>query len=251
MEAEPAKEVPAFDPSGVYHAYMGIQSESFIFRNQWDDSSFGPNGTEWEKHDIGNNFNGLTGWDGPAAVKYEGKFTDCEIRGNGTYQVSLTDFDFGNDKKFNLLYLSTDIPLEGNPVKFTDVKVKMNGSTRYTFDQGIVQGIDTDDDKDFYEVHCINIWNKDLLGGEEGLFSYAMPTDSIVLEFTVSGFAYDKAEEGAESAETVSAETTQPAEGLKDGGSGNIILVAVLAAVVLAAAAAAIILIARNRTQKK
>jgi hypothetical protein len=248
VEEKPVREIPPFDPNGVYHAYMGIQSASFIFRNQWDDSHLGPNGTAWEEHSIVNNFNGLTGWDGPDAVKYDGTFTDCEIKGNGTYQVKLTDFDFGNDEKFNLLYISTDIPLEGDPVKFTDTKVKMDGSTKYIFDEGVVPGIHTEDEKYYYEVHCINIWNKDLLGGDEGLFNYAMPSREIVLEFTVSGFAYDKAEEAVETADAVPA-TTAPSAETKDEGGVNVALVVALAVVGVAVIAAVILLIVRRKPQ--
>lgn len=202
--------IPAFDPNGTYMAYLSVQSENFIFRNQWADTAFGPGGSTWDSHSIGDNFNGLTGWDGPDAVAYDGTFTDTEIKGNGTYQVSLTDFDFGNDEMFNMLYISTDIPMEGNPVTFTDVKVIFNGSTKYTFDQGVIPGIDTKDEKDYYEVHCINIWNNDQLGGKEGLFANMIPGSEIVLEFTVNGFDYDKVEEVIE--EVVDSEDVTPEE---------------------------------------
>lgn len=204
--------VPTFDPNGVYHAYLGVQSQSYTFRNGWADESYGANGTTWEKQGIGNNFNGLTGWDGADAVVHAGTFTDVEIKGNGTYQVSLDDFDFGDDEMFNLLFVSTDIPLEGNPVSFTDVKVKLGGSTKYTFEKGLVPGIDTTDDNKYYEVHVLNIWNNDL-GGKDGLFPNMIPGNSIVLEFTVSGFDYDKVEEAVEVEPAV---TEEPKEEVKE-----------------------------------
>lgn len=58
--------VPAFaddvDLDGVYHAYIGVQSASYTFRNAYDDAQYGygtkaDDGTVW--------FDQLTGWDGP------------------------------------------------------------------------------------------------------------------------------------------------------------------------------------------
>lgn len=217
-EVEVVPETPVFDPNGVYKAYLGIQTQNYIFRNAWADESFGANGTSWEKNDIGNNFNGLTGWDGADAVKYDGTFTDVEIKGNGTYRVSLTDFDFGGDESLNLLFLSTDIPIEGNHVSFTNVKVILNGSTKYTFENGVIPGIDSRDDKEYYEVHCINIWNTEQLGGKDGLFGYVMPNKSVEIEFTVSGFAYDKVEEPVEEPveEVVEEDKEEPVEEVED-----------------------------------
>ena len=181
---------PPFEPEGVYHAYLGVQSASYTFRNAWADGSYGAEGGEWEKQPIGNNFYGLTGWDGDAVVR-GGVFADCEIKGNGDYTVTLNGFDFGEDESFNILFVSTDIPLAGHPVAFTDIIVRMDGSTKYIFDSGYIPGISSHETKDYYEVHCINIWSGDL-GGNDGLFGYSMPANSIELAFTVSGFDYDK-----------------------------------------------------------
>ncbi|MGF7143856.1 hypothetical protein HNQ56_002286 [Anaerotaenia torta] len=257
-EAVEKPEIPAFDPNGTYHAYLGIQSESFIFRNPWSDASYGANGTEWEKHGIGNNFNGLTGWDGADIITYPAVFTDCEIKGNGTYQVSISDFDFGNDSSFNTLFVSTDIPLEGNNLTFTNIKVIMGGSTKYTFDQGIVPGIDSTDEKDYYEVHCINIWNKEKLGGEEGLFAYSIPRDSIILEFTVSGFAYDKAEETAVTEPPAATEAAGTEDAIEANSSSEqegspVNPVVVVIAVILACAVigAVVTIVVKNKPKKQ
>lgn len=220
-----APAVPAFDASGTYHAFLGVQSESYIFRNGWSDTAYGANGDTWSKQSIGDNFNGLTGWDGATAVVYDGVFTDTEIKGNGTYKVSLEDFDFGNDMAFNLLFVSTDIPMAGNPLTFTDVKVLLNDSAKYTFDKAIVAGIDTKDEKDYYEFHCINIWNTELLGGQEGLFGTTIPGNSVAVEFTVSGFDYDKVEEVVEEVaeevvEEVAEATEAPTEAVDDAAEG-------------------------------
>ena len=116
----------------TYHAYLGIQSASYTFRNAWDEAQYG----QGIAADDGTNyFDRLTGWDGPTALNKGGTFTDAEITGDGTYSVSLTgDFDFGEDETLNLLFVSTDIPLDAG-VTISDVKIKFDGQTKYTFEE--------------------------------------------------------------------------------------------------------------------
>jgi hypothetical protein len=201
--------VPDFDPNGTYHAYLCVQSKNYIFRDSWADfNGFGYQGAGWGNYAIGDNFSGLTGWDGPDAVKYNGVFTDAEIKGNGTYRVELNDYDFAEDESFNMFFLSTDIPIAGNPAAFTDVKAILGGSTKYTFAGGYVTGVDTTDAKDYYEVQIINAYNAEL-GGETGLFPNMIPASGVIaIEFTVSGFAYDKADD-----EPVAEPSSSPADG--------------------------------------
>lgn len=168
-----------------YHAYIGVQSQSFTFRNAWDEASYGKgivgdDGMEY--------FNQLTGWDGPTAVNKGGNFTDVEITADGTYKVGVTDFDFGSDEYLNLLFVSTDIPVDSG-VTFSDVKIIMDGQTKYTFDDAFL----SPDSLTYLQPMAINIWNDDL-GKQDGLFSYMMPTSSIEIEFTVSGISSAAAE---------------------------------------------------------
>ena len=149
-------------------------------------------------------FDQITGWDGPTAVSKGGVFNDAEITGDGTYTVSVTDFDFGSDESLNLLFISTDIPLDSG-VTISDVKVTLDGNTKYTFDEAYL----SPDAKDYLEPMCINIWNDDL-GKEDGLFGYTMPQDSIELTFTVSGLGAAADDTAAE--EDAAAEDEAPAE---------------------------------------
>ncbi len=217
-EAAPAEETEAaaeeeaaaaadgvFDPNGEYNAYIGVQSASFTFRNAWNEGQYGKgitgdNGMVW--------FDQLTGWDGNTPLNKGGVFTDAVIKGNGTYSVSVTDFDFGADETLNLLFMSTDIPLN-EEVKFTDVKVIIDGQSKYTFDEAYL----SPDEMSYFQPMCINIWNDDL-GKEEGLFGYMMPTESIELQFTVSGFAYDNPDAAVE--ETTAAETETETEAAEE-----------------------------------
>jgi len=237
-QVEP-KSIPPFNANGSYNVFLGIQSKSYTFRNAWADESYGASGKDWANQPIGNNFFGLTGWDGGDAVVKNGLFTDVEIKGNGTYRVELNDYDFGDDDSLNLLFLSTDIPLEGNNITFKNVAVFIGGSKKYTFDKGFVPGVDNTEAKDYYEVHCINIWSEDL-GGADGLFGYVLSAPGpIALEFTVEGFAYDKAEEGdviepaPANTPTVTASDTASAESVFPVWLIIVIIVGVIAIIVI------------------
>ncbi len=213
-----------------YHAYLGIQSASFTFRNAWNEGTYGKDipaedGTYYFDH--------LTGWDGPTATNNGGTFTDAVITGDGTYTVSLTgDFDFGADETLNLLFISTDMPLDCGAT-ISDVKVKIDGSTKYTFDEAYLNP----DDKEYISPMMINIWNEDL-GKAEGLFGYTMPTSSVEIEFTVSGLgsASDAPAEEAPAEEAPASDAGAEAPAATGNTSA-----AALAGVMAVAAAAAIV----------
>ena len=226
----------------TYHAYIGVQSASFSFRNAWYEPSYGKGVTGDDGMVY---FDQITGWDGPTAVSKGGVFQDAEITGDGTYTVSVTDFDFGSDESLNLLFVSTDIPLDSG-VTISDVKVVLDGNTKYTFDEAYL----SPDAKEYLEPMCINIWNDDL-GKEEGLFGYVMPENSIELTFTVSGLGAASAEveeeTPAEETEAPAEETEAPAEKAPAAAeettapkTGNTAAGALLAVMGVAAAAAVV-----------
>jgi len=179
----------------TYHAYLGIQSASFTFRNAWDEASYG----QGQQTDDGLvYFDTLIGWDGSTPLDKGGDFTDAEITGDGTYKVGLSgDFDFGSDETLNLLFVSTDIPLDAG-VTISDVNVIFDGNTKYTFDEAFL----SPDSQTYMQPMAINIWNDDL-GKADGLFAYTMPSSSVEIEFTVSGMgsgAAASADSGADAA---------------------------------------------------
>lgn len=198
--AASALAIPASADEVSYHAYLGVQSASYTFRNAWNEPNYGQGVTSDDGMVY---FDQLTGWENPGniAVNKGGVFTDAEITGDGTYSVSVTDFDFGEDETLNLLFISTDIPLDAG-ITISDLKVIMDGNTKYTFDEAYLNP----DDKEYVSPMCINIWNDDL-GKQDGLFGYMMPTDSIELQFTVSGTGVEA--ETTEAAEEVTEETTE------------------------------------------
>lgn len=202
----------------TYHAYLGVQTNpSWIFRNAWNDGSFGQ---DYE------NFNSLSQDGAPADIA--GTFTDVEITGDGTYKVSLTGADLSSEEKFSLLFVSTDIPLDAG-VSITNVKVIIDGQTKYTFDEAFL----SPDDKEYMNVMARNIWNDDL-GGDDGLFGYTMPNDSVEMEFTVSGMGSGAAAaDTADTAGTAPVETTSPTT----GNASAAVMLSVMAAAGAAAAA--------------
>lgn len=212
--------IPA-SAADTYHAYIGVQTQNFTFRNAWNEGTYGKgitadDGTVW--------FDQLTGWDGPTALDKGGDFTDVEITGDGTYKVGVTNFDFGSDEYLNLLFVSTDMPLDCG-VTISDVKVIMDGQTKYTFDEAYL----SPDEKEYIQPMAINIWNDDL-GKQDGLFAYMMPTSSVEIEFTVSNFpAGAAAEEAPAETETTTAPTT-----------GNVPVAAMLAVMAVAGTAAVV-----------
>lgn len=225
--------LPVSAEDTTYHAYLGIQSASFTFRNAWDEAQYGKG---IAADDGTNYFDHLTGWDGPTALNKGGTFTDAEITGDGTYSVSLTgDFDFGEDETLNLLFVSTDIPLDAG-VTISDVKIKFDGQTKYTFEEAYLNP----DATQYVSPMAINIWNDDL-GKSDGLFGYTMPTDSVEIEFTVSGMgaaSSDAAEEAPAETEAAPApETTTTAPTTGNAPAALAVIPAVLAAAAMAVSA--------------
>ena len=215
MPEKPA--IPAFDPDGTYNAYLGVQMNNWFFRNGWADEHFGANGKSWDDYD-GNYFDRV--FHGDSNGPKPGVFTDAEIKGNGTYRVSLVDYDFENADVFNQLFVSTDIPLEGENLTFTDIKVIIGGSSRYTFEEGYIYGVDNNDERDYYEIYCISAWNGDL----KELFNDMVPTGGeIAVEFTVSGFNYDKTDDSVlpDNSNNVSSEQNTPMPTPEPDNSGD------------------------------
>ena len=246
VEAVP---VPEFDPNGTYKAYFGIQMDNWIFRDAWDSplgDPDGPDGSSWADFDR-SYFNEL--FDTTNGLQ-TGTINDAVIEGNGTYRVSVTDWDFKDASEFNQLYVSTNIPLAGENLKFTDIKVILGGSTRHTFRDAYILGIDSDDAHDYYRIGCLNRWNTDLWE----IFNDALPAEGeIAIEFTVSGFAYDNASAADEPAESTPAPaaatpapTPAPAD-TDDGGISGLLIGLIIGGVVLIAAVVVFVVMKKNK----
>ena len=172
LTAEEAKELIAKE----YNAYIGLQTENYIFRNAWNDT-YGRDDAE----NVGF-FNRLTGWDADNnAVDYGGTFEDALVSGEGTYTVSVTtgDMGFGSDSFFRLLFVSTEIPsklVKDGFMTIEDVQIKVgNAATqKYT---------DIDTSGDYARIVVIDQYNR-----SEDPFGYTMPAANtpITITFTVT-----------------------------------------------------------------
>ena len=234
-------EVPAFDPNAKYNAYIGIQTPTYTFRNAWDEAQYGK-ATEY--------FNQMTGWKDNEAVAKAATFTDAVIDGNGTYSVKVEGFgdwiaeDFTEQDYFNLLFVSTDIPLESD-VKITNVKLIIDGSTKHTDDEGF---IDTDPGVVYTKILVQNIWNPD----KAEISYYPIPKNSVEIQFTIEGFAYDNANGGVEETEakvytTKSQETTADSE----KGNGSTIIIVVVVVVIVAVVVVAAVVVAGKKKKSE
>ena len=173
LTAEEAKELIAKE----YNAYIGIQTENYIFRNSWDEASYGRDSV-----DNPGFFDRLTGWDADSnAVDYGGTFEDAVVAGDGTYTVSATlgDMGLGSDSYFRLLFVSTEIPsklVKEGFMNIEDVQIKIgsDATRKYT---------DVDVTGDYVRLVVIDQYNR-----SEDPFGYNMPqaNSTITITFTVT-----------------------------------------------------------------
>ena len=225
-----------FDANGEFNVYIGVQTATYSFRNAWNDS-YGLGTPEFDQ---------ITGWNGNDEVVRTGTISDAVIKGNGTYTVSLTGVDFADDAEtLNLLFLSTDIPLDKG-VELTDIKVKMGGKSVYDFDTAF-QDPDT---KDYIKALLINTYNDGFKADNEFAYTLSAGMD-IEVTFTVSGLAYDNPDAAA-SGDTAATEATSQSTETKseapettaananaeasNGGVSVGVIIAIVAAVVVVAA---------------
>ncbi len=173
-----------------YNAYMFMQTENYIFRNEWYDADYGIEGTYKDK------FYTLVGWDAELDglglppeerwIIYGGEFNDTQVQGNGAYSVSLKlgESGFGSDTYFRALGVSTDIPSqlynEGH-IDFSDVKI-------YFDDQPVKEFFYINTEKEYLSIVIVSEY---VSGVGIDSISYSMPVDHIQITFNVVGFDHD------------------------------------------------------------
>ena len=213
--------------ASAYTAYLGVQTNpNWIFRNGWNDGTFG--------RDNYSDFNSLSKDGKPADIA--GTFTDVEVTADGTYKVSLTGADLSDEEIFSQLFVSTDIPVSDS-ISVTNVKVIIDGNTKYTFDEGYLNP----DEKEYVQITAINIWNPDL----QDLFGYVMPNDTVEMEFTISGLdaagSADAGDAGAADAGEAETSTDAPAsDGETSAATTGNVPAAVMASVMAVAGVAVV-----------
>lgn len=161
--------------SNEVHAYLGVQTNVYTFRNAYSDGTYGAS-SEW--------FNTLIKWgdtngDGKNddIVDTGAVFTDATITENGSYTVGVSGYDFSQDSDgLNMLFISTDFPYYTS-MGVKDVVINCDG-TEYKVEKPIVMA---DNSGNMY-VELVNIYNTDAVPAE-----YVMPTDSLSVTFTITG----------------------------------------------------------------
>ena len=186
--------------NGTYHAYFGLQETgTWIFRDEWYSDTLGIDGKDMKKanltFDNGTLFQ--SGTDGVTAIEGT-QVQDVEIKGNGTYTVGVSNLNNALDTKgdaetkISMIYVDTDIPMtaKDNPVTISDVKLTCDGKeisvpsepffpSEYTDESGLLR------------FDAMNSYQKDKGEYADSPDITVVPTDSIQITFTVSGFNSD------------------------------------------------------------
>ena len=177
-EAAPlSEEEAAALQAADYNAYIGVQTENYVFRNSWNDT--------YGRDDENNPgfFERLTGWDSDNnAVDYGGSFVDAVLTAEGEYSVSLTtgEMAFGSDGFFRLLFVSTDLPsklVKEGYVTIDNVRTKIGDAATQDY-------TDVDTSGDYVRIVVIDQYNR-----SEEPFGYNMPgaDATITITFNVTG----------------------------------------------------------------
>lgn len=256
VEFEPIHE---FDADGEYQAYFGVQTDDYTFRNAWNEETYGSH-TEY--------FNQLTGWDADNnAVVWDGTFTDATVAGNGTYRVGISGANWDDAASLNLLFISTNIPYGYDEIVISDVKVLFGGNEVYTFETAYMDEESGMSDG-YIKILAVNTYNSDL----KDLFGYTL-NEKIELEFTISGFNYDKSADVEQPEESTDAPTEAPTEAEKtdapteaekteapttaaddtkddkkdDGGINPVVIAVIVVAVIAVAGGAAAVVLKKKK----
>ena len=174
LTPEEAAELQKID----YNAYIGVQSETYVFRNEWNEANYGRDSEENPEC-----FGQLTGWDADNnKVNYGGIFEDAQLTKDGTYTVSLTtgDMGFGADTFFRMLYVSTDVPsrlVKDGFVTIDNVKVKIGDAATKDY-------TDVDVGGEYVRIVVIDEYNRG-----DAPFGYNVPgaNSTITITFDVTG----------------------------------------------------------------
>lgn len=242
-----------FDADGTYHAYFGFQQQgSWIFRDEWYSDTLGIDGSNMKKagltFDQGTLFQSSD--DGVSTIDGT-QVQDAEIKGNGTYTVGVSGLNSCLDPKgdseikISMIYVDTDIPMKAkdNPVTISDVKLLCDGKEvsvpsdpyypeEYTDASGLMR------------FDAMNAYKKDQGEYPDSPDMNVVPTDSIQIQFTVSGFNSDNPDAVAEAADTTSASndanTTSDAS-TSDKKSSSPVVPIVIVVVVVAVVAVVVV----------
>ena len=183
-------------PKKAYDAYLGFQTDTYVFRNTWNDENYGLNSKEIDyKTEVGS-------WDNDKLVKNKVTFTDASMTDNTTYTVAVDGLNLqaikGSkatdqvSKQFNMLFVSTTIPLSMKGVKMTKATLKIDGNVVKEYTVAPCKG----DAVGYYQFMLANAYGP----GDgtvdcpypDGDTLKVMPTSKIEVSYTLSGVDFDR-----------------------------------------------------------
>lgn len=234
-----------FDADGTYHAYFGFQETgTWIFRDEWYSDTLGIDGDDMKKanltFDNGTLFQ--SGTEGVTAI--EGTVVqDAEITGNGTYTVGVTGINgslSGNSEAaVSMIYVDTDIPwtAKDNPVTFSDWKLTVDGR-EVSLPDDIFYPSEYIDVAGLIRFDAMNSYQKDK-GEYAESPDVGIPTDSIEITFTVSGFnsdnpdAVEAADDATGTADDAAAAGTSEGAATESSSSSPVVPIVIVVVIVV------------------
>lgn len=217
---EKKKAAREVDLNGTYHATLGVQTCTMLWITR-----MGYYAKEQNEMYGTKNADKIFYKDNGKVVTQPGTLNDVEIKGNGTYTVSLDAADFGGEKDISQLHVATDIPVN-DKITFSNVSAEVNGRKVASFDEAVMEN-----EENYLGggmvVLVMNHWRAELVKHleENGLpetaeSGYALLNGSgeenISITFTVSGFDYDN-----EAAQDNDSEEFQSAAGIQNQENGS------------------------------
>lgn len=224
-----------FNPDGEYYAYFQFQADKvWIFRDPYYKKDTGAEGENFDK---------MKQSKGNEVSDVEGTVTDAVIKGNGTYTVSVKGLNgiIPNDGSavVKMIGVTTDIP-NNDAVKFTNVKTKIDGVTKLTQDEAIID----DEALDAPGTLCIAVNN--LYRNDETLSTdFQIPSDSVEVTFTVSGFSKDDPDATEATPKPVKTESND--DSTSDDSSSTNMVVPIAAVVAVVVVVGVVVVVVRKK----
>ncbi|MBR1743739.1 MAG: hypothetical protein IJ733_18110 [Lachnospiraceae bacterium] len=207
-----------YDASGgtEYHAYFGFQmGGTWIYRDPWYSAELGVDGESLAEAGVTYDDFLRNGDDGP--MKIDGTVTDAVIKGNGTYSVKVEGMNGilstaagepnVSNPIINMIYVSTDIPVAARDAGFTISNIKLicdgnetAGVPADPFYPEEYEDTDTDGNGNggLIRFDAVNTYQTSQGAFPEGITDLQpWPSDSIEIQFDVTGMDVDNADDTA------------------------------------------------------
>ncbi len=173
-----------------YNGYLCFQTPSYSFRNACDDESYGLNGGS-NTGDI--DYSVIHAWSGSDLVSAPGTFSDAAITGDGTYTASVSglnwsDDEFGSNDCYNLIFLSTDIPVDALNYDLTITIDEFSvGGEAVELDENMIlnnwEYVDPEDEL----TTGLQISIQNIYDDNKSIGAYDVTASEMSITFTVSG----------------------------------------------------------------